>query len=196
MTTQTPDAVREALQGFINDLTGSLRNRDTMLTINHDALRRRIVEGQAALAALDSRAGDAGEGWKAIETAPFDRMVLVDCERFETVCEAIQYRWEGWKTFGVNGAFECRPTAWREKPPRMSATPAPAVDAVPAGFRIEDGRPISEAPYDCHVLAGRLDHDAGEWIMAVVSSPPIYPFTHWWPLPGMTAALSHGEGRK
>lgn len=58
MTTQTPDAVREALQGFINDLTGSLRNRDTMLTINHDALRRRIAQGQAA---LDSRAGDAGE---------------------------------------------------------------------------------------------------------------------------------------
>ena len=38
---------------------------------------------------------------------------------------------------------------------------------------------ISAAPAACHVLAARFDHDGGEWMLAVVSSPPSKPFTHW-----------------
>lgn len=47
----------------------------------------------------------------------------------------------------------------------------------------DGGRPVSEAPPACHVLAGRFVADIGEWDFAVVSSPPAQPFTHWWPLP-------------
>lgn len=35
------------------------------------------------------------------------------------------------------------------------------------------------APPACHVLAARFDIDAGEWVCAVVASPPSHPFTHW-----------------
>lgn len=73
-------------------------------------------------------------------------------------------------------------------PQRLSASPAPSGQGVSGGWQIEDGKPISEAPYACHVLAGRLNEDTGDWIMAVVASPPIRPFTHWWPLPGQLAA--------
>jgi hypothetical protein len=67
----------------------------------------------------------AGEAWQPIETAPYDRMVLVDCARFETVCEAMQYRSQGWRTFGANGPFRCDPIAWREKPARSGAATPP-----------------------------------------------------------------------
>mgnify|MGYP007096304775 CR=1 FL=1 len=52
--------------------------------------------------------------------APFDKHVLVDCARFETVVEAIQYRNTGWHTFGPNGAYRCEPLTWREKPARAA----------------------------------------------------------------------------
>lgn len=52
------DAVREALEGFIADLTGSLRNPETMLTISHDGLRSRIDQGRAALAQSPAPAQD------------------------------------------------------------------------------------------------------------------------------------------
>lgn len=44
-------------------------------------------------------------------------------------------------------------------------------------------RSIESAPHACHVLASRFENDWGEWIYAVVMSPPVYPFTHWMPLP-------------
>lgn len=53
------NGMREALQGFVDDLTNSLRNRETMLTINHDALRKRIDQAKAVLA-ID-RAARMGE---------------------------------------------------------------------------------------------------------------------------------------
>lgn len=43
----------------------------------------------------------------------------------------------------------------------------------------EGWQPIETAPPAMHVTACRFDHDAGEWVYAVVMSPPIYPFTHW-----------------
>lgn len=46
-----------------------------------------------------------------------------------------------------------------------------------------DWQPIETAPAAMHVLASRFSEDAGEWVTAVVLSPPIYPFTHWMPLP-------------
>lgn len=44
-------------------------------------------------------------------------------------------------------------------------------------------RDIESAPKACHVLAARFNEDCGEWQMQVTLSPPIYPFTHWMPLP-------------
>ena len=46
---------------------------------------------------------------------------------------------------------------------------------------------IETAPPAMFVLATRFDHDAGVWVMAVVFSPPSYPFTHWQPLPAAPA---------
>ncbi|WP_192258605.1 hypothetical protein [Mesorhizobium caraganae] len=42
---------------------------------------------------------------------------------------------------------------------------------------------IETAPFACHVLATRFDEDCGEWVIAVVLSPPSAPFTHWRMLP-------------
>lgn len=52
--------------------------------------------------------------------------------------------------------------------------------------------PIETAPHAMHVLACRFDDAAGEWVSAVVLSPPIYPFTHWRPLPA--PPVDGGEG--
>jgi len=60
-----------ALRGFIMDLTGSLQNRNTMLTINHDALVARIEQGKAALTAL--RAPD--HGWRGVLTGDQTKMI-------------------------------------------------------------------------------------------------------------------------
>jgi hypothetical protein len=34
-------------------------------------------------------------------------------------------------------------------------------------------------PWACHVLGASFDEAVGEWVMAVVASPPSQPFTHW-----------------
>lgn len=41
--------LREALQGFVDDLTGMQNNFPKMLSINHDALMSRIAQARAAL---------------------------------------------------------------------------------------------------------------------------------------------------
>lgn len=56
-----------------------------------------------------------------LDAAPYDKTVLVDCERFQQVVEAIRYRKSGWWcTFSVNGVRECRPIAWMNKLPRFA----------------------------------------------------------------------------
>lgn len=48
---------------------------------------------------------------------------------------------------------------------------------------MSEWQPIETAPRAMHVLATRFDDGNGEWVMAVVLSPPSRPFTHWQPLP-------------
>ncbi|TGV15782.1 hypothetical protein EN816_00590 [Mesorhizobium sp. M8A.F.Ca.ET.173.01.1.1] len=63
------------------------------------------------------------------------------------------------------------------------------------GKAVEGWKPIDDTtPHACHVLATRFDHDCGEWVVAVVLSPPIYPFTHWAPLPASPSTGSQGNG--
>ncbi len=45
------DKLRAVVEGFVSDLTGSLKNRSTMLTINHNALTARIDQALAVLKA-------------------------------------------------------------------------------------------------------------------------------------------------
>jgi hypothetical protein len=54
--------------------------------------------------------------WFPLHTAPVNETVLVWCERFQEVVTARNYDGEGWKTWGVNGVFSCRPTHWRHLP--------------------------------------------------------------------------------
>jgi hypothetical protein len=42
---------------------------------------------------------------------------------------------------------------------------------------------VATAPAAITVLAARFDNDCGEWIYAVILSPPSHPFTHWRLLP-------------
>jgi hypothetical protein len=85
-------------------------------------------DADAVIAALFPRSPasvglDPETDWQPIETAPFDRMLMVACDRFKVVAEAIQYRSGGWTTFGANGPFACRPYLWREKPSLPALTP-------------------------------------------------------------------------
>ncbi len=57
---------------------------------------------------------------------------------------------------------------------------------------VEGGRPAGTEPAACCVLAGRFDESVGEWVMAVVSTPLMQPFTTWWPLPGALTAETSG----
>lgn len=50
--TPSADKLRAVVEGFVSDLTGSLKNRSTMLTINHNALTARIDQALAALKAV------------------------------------------------------------------------------------------------------------------------------------------------
>lgn len=57
-----------------------------------------------------------------------------------------------------------------------------ALRSLPAaleGIREGWSDDMFSAPPAMHVMACRFDHDAGEWVYAVVLSPPQYPFTHW-----------------
>ena len=54
-----------------------------------------------------------------------------------------------------------------------------ALAAMPA----QGWRDIASAPRAMHVLACRFDEAVGEWVYAVVLSPPPHPFTAWQPLP-------------
>jgi hypothetical protein len=43
---------------------------------------------------------------------------------------------------------------------------------------------VSSAPHACHVVASYFDHSGGEWVYAIVMSPPLSSvWTHWQPLP-------------
>jgi hypothetical protein len=80
----------------------------------------------ASLEAERSRASaDAVKAhhWRSLDDAPLDQMVLVDCERLEQVCEAIQYCKGKWVTFRASGPFACRPIAWMPKPARAALSP-------------------------------------------------------------------------
>jgi hypothetical protein len=63
----------EGLEGFVVSLTGSLRNRETMLTINHDELVRHIARARALLSkhspdapgSAGTRATESGDGDEA-----------------------------------------------------------------------------------------------------------------------------------
>lgn len=122
-TPSPEDGVRAALEGFIRDLTGSLRNRETMLTINHAALCARIEQAQRALSALPS----PSEGW--IATA--DRLPQKPgVEHYEHVWCLIYYHGEillrPWNCEHLvwddaeGDDFYCdplAPTHWRPLPP-------------------------------------------------------------------------------
>lgn len=59
----------------------------------------------------------------------------------------------------------------------------------------DDWQTLETAPVACHVLATRFDEAVGEWVVAVVLSPPSQPFTHWKMLPAPPRTLlSRSEG--
>ncbi|QKC99225.1 hypothetical protein [Mesorhizobium sp. NZP2298] len=57
-----------------------------------------------------------------------------------------------------------------------------ALSSTPVG-EMDGWQTMGSAPHACHVLATRFDSEFGEWVFAVVMSPPSPPFTHWRPLP-------------
>ncbi|APX66301.1 hypothetical protein AV944_11180 [Sphingomonas sp. LK11] len=117
-TRQTPDAVREAVarETLAKQYDASMPSRAAHIragTSDHKA-----IDAILAFAALDSRAGDAREGWK-----------LVPVEPTEAMLDAY------WKQTGESKEMRSRTHAYMRRywSAMLAATPAPAVDAVPAG---------------------------------------------------------------
>lgn len=134
MTTQTPDAVREARRIAANVLGLPPGLRSEYMNGKYDTGDHVRI----ALAALDSRAGDAGEG---------KELFLVSLALSKPFAGGTTYSMsQSWRTGGteqeaIDAAIMF---AAKEKPGfgvwnmliarvPLSATPAPAVDAVPAG---------------------------------------------------------------
>lgn len=126
MTTQTPDAVREAVQEALNLLKNAQMAGDGRRVTLHPT-RVRLVSDLLA-AALDSRAGDAGEGWK-----------LVPVEMTREMSDAGRDATGGYPYAPHDipklGYMQVN-IIWNAI---LAATPAPAVDAQ------EDGEPAAWA---------------------------------------------------
>lgn len=63
---------------------------------------------------------------------------------------------------------------------------------LPSATLAGEWQDIATAPHAMHVIATRFDPASGDWVLAVVLSPPSHPFTHWMPLPA--PPTSRGEG--
>lgn len=119
MTTQTPDAVREAVARIIDPKPFEARS---CVVERSQRQKDALAKADTILAALDSRAGDAGEpvAWqweRRGRYGPTDGATIGKWERVLT-----PYAPDTW------------PEADRRNiVPLYAATPAPAVDAVPAG---------------------------------------------------------------
>ncbi len=122
MTTQTPDALREAVARIVDPASWPERLPSTRGAAGRFAQyqARSLAKADAilaAIAAFDSRAGDAGEVErlrKGLERARSDLHLV-------TLHGSVRPMWEEAKA--------ARDTVHEV----LAATPAPAVDAVPAG---------------------------------------------------------------
>ncbi|WP_394659933.1 hypothetical protein [uncultured Novosphingobium sp.] len=189
MTTQTPDAVREAANvAAFHAIYGNGADPFT----RPEAFGYASEVAGAILSALDSRAGDAGEeienGCTADDAVDFvfnrlaSKLGLAEWQVVEGSEE-----WEGDVSATLHrllvdaGIIDAETGAVA-----TLATPAPAVDAVPAG---EVGEGIKLA---------------SDWLRANINNPMI---PHWCDamldslgvtngVADLLAALSHGEGRK
>lgn len=85
----------------------------------------------------------SGEGWRPIETAPSERRVLINCQRFG-VTEGFRYQ-SGWKSFGANGSYGAEPTHWQPLPAPPVST-APRVGTISPEALPETDGPESSVP--------------------------------------------------
>ena len=220
MTTQTPDAVREALQAKHDRIHPTNRRPDLPIM-----LKMTFGDLCAILAALDSRAGDAGEvvAWIYEKKSPHSDLVrrIVNADR---------------DNYAVG-------KGWTETPLYRSPTPAPAVDAQDhfrdATKMVDRNAVIQECASALATYCKRMNeagkepsfYDAREAILAMrsESAPAVdavpagevdwtkfafitgfeqalhnssmtaEDFYAEWKhagFPGAPSALSHGEGRK
>lgn len=211
MTTQTPDAVREARRIAANVLGLPPGLRSEYMNGKYDTGDHVRI----ALAALDSRAGDAGEG---------KELFLVSLALSKPFAGGTTYSMsQSWRTGGteqeaIDAAIMF---AAKEKPGfgvwnmliarvPLSATPAPAVDAVPAGevepqlnrhdlYRFMDTLKLSEKREVAKAirfvpapLTGETDMQ--RWSRMLAWAAENGKKTEL--AIAIRAALSHGEGRK
>lgn len=162
-TRQTPDAVREAeIAKMARDLIPSYEDRGSGYDKTLAVLRY--------VAALDSRAGDAGEDHNGGRCPGCDGtgdVHRIDGEWLGT-CHCPAGTFSNPSTFG-------KPTFG------VAATPAPAVDAVPAGWQLV---PIEPTRAMLNAAAVADDGSQAHYLDAYRAT--------W---AAMLAALSHGEGR-
>lgn len=215
---QTPDAVREALERrkAVNAILAPLLapfvpDMGELIRIGNEACT-------AILAALDSRAGDAGEG---LQSAVADALnaawaLCDDTENGDSEQPSVPR--DAWKRLAdALDALEAtipksEQPCWPGVSARLlaSATPAPAVDAVPAGeverplnrddlYRFMDALKLSEKRdvakaigFDPAPLPGENDMDRWKrmWAWAAENDKKVELAT------AIRAALSHGVGRK
>lgn len=188
-TRQTPDAVRKR-EIVIEKLREVEALEDSNMNRHAYAIRTFAKEAADYLAALDSRAGDAGEG------------ALVEAAR------SILAAFSGPDPYGkMHASVHEADTVRLDRAIEAAATPAPAVDAVPAGEASDMAwfggqHRLSLSHYS--PMYGDDDDQSVEW-RVMRESGPINDrewdivgrgATPYEAVASARAALSHGEGRK
>jgi len=129
--------VRSLLARFIAELTSGGRNRNHMLTVNHDALMSLVHEAREAIALLP--ASGAGE-WHPIETAPKWRQRILGWNAEYGMRETCMMHYQvGSPGFAQHGPAECgwewleekHNSVHRWEPTHWQPLPAPPALARP-----------------------------------------------------------------
>lgn len=175
-----PDEVERVAQDWLDRTFGVPEDRD----YSADEMVDAFIAGAALRAApLPDRAGEMREAVARI----IDPFVWDEADNYRE-------RAEEWFAKGRTGPRDPLTYGYRQKAHHMQAELLAKADQILA-LRPSQGdrewRGIESAPHACHVLACRFDEV--EWVYAVVASPPIYPFTHWMPLPSSPTRQPEGE---
>lgn len=108
-----------ALDAILRDVLRRALIAANVLTT--DAQQNFVIEAVMANAEWQDKAravwgNPAAAPWQPMETAPFEKRVLIVDARFRCVTEGFQYRKDGWKTYGVSGCYDAKPLAWQPMP--------------------------------------------------------------------------------
>ncbi|BCI69974.1 hypothetical protein SPKIRA_08040 [Sphingomonas paucimobilis] len=194
---QTPDAVREAV-ARVQEALGHAEGHESQSVLV------KCADLRAILAALDSRAGDAGEGFGAVLERWDSVIPLSHDERTKLIAELTAATpapaVDAQQGDDEGPCTDCEDTGITTQTERACSCEAgdqyraPAVDAVPAG-EVQRLRALYEthlaAPFDKSPRNGAPSEEWELWYAANRARKELLDA-----VPALLASLSHGEGRK